>query len=166
MNIHEKIEAFLNSSAKTKWGAGVFVLTFIALMLGGAYWLGQIHAREAADSEYLQKREETLQKARDAEIRANFYLEESQKHAKENEALKRQNEIQAEILRANDAQIKGDARKLDEIFQEGQRRNEEIISDTRDVDAQFCSLCNELKSAGFANLSQCGRCEAAPPRGR
>lgn len=81
----------------------------------------------------------------------------------QNDVLKLQNEAQAEILKANDKRLEGDAVKLNEILNKRKTTNEEISNSLNDYDYQRCQLCADCKRAGFSlSDSFCGRCQNNP----
>jgi hypothetical protein len=126
------------------WILGILV---VIALLAGSFWLGTQKGKEWADSEYLREREERNKKLAVLES--------------ENDALKKQNEVQAEILRTNDAALRGDAAKFTKLLEE---RNERIKNiDATDPDDQLCGLCSDAARSGFPlSVSTCGRCSPAP----
>jgi hypothetical protein len=134
------------SAWKHKGAIGICALFVIVACLL-SFWVGTRKAKEWADSAYLQEREERGKK---------LVILEAQ-----NEELKQQNEVQAEILRANDAKLKGDAVKFTQLLEE---RNERIKNiDATNPDDQLCGLCADAARSGFPlSLSTCGRCSTTP----
>jgi hypothetical protein len=130
------------------------VLAFFGL-LGLAYWLGMQHARAQADSKYLQDREAS------AKIIAEYEAKEKELEAT-NTALKQENEIQAKVLKENDAQLKGDADKFTKLLEE--ERNERIKNiDNTSPDDQLCGLCADARASGFPlSDATCSRCDSTP----
>lgn len=153
-NIHETIDRFGSLTPRVKLivGAGI-ALIVIALFAGVFYW-GVRSGDGWAESRYTRERDENLKKIQ------KFEGNEKQLAA-ENAMLKKQNEATAEILKANDAKLTGDATKFVDLLTERTKRNEAIDLDN-DFDTQLCALCDEGKRSGFAPFSFCGRCKAVP----
>lgn len=154
-NIHEQIERFASQSPRFKTVAAVAVLAVIAGVLAFTFWLGVRSGDGWAESRYLQERDERMKKI-------ERLLESERQLGAENAFLRKENEAQAEILRANDARLALDAKKLDELRE---LRDEQIrtIDLDNNFDSQLCGLCSDYERAGF-RLSDavCGRCKAAP----
>lgn len=132
-------------------GAAIGLLLFV-------FYLGTSKARQWADSEYLQKSAERDAKIAALELSAEKHRGNADKLAAENAFLKKQNEAQAEVLTAQDAQLKGDASKLGKLLDARNKRNEEIDL-TTDFDAQLCGMCADFARSGFPLSDQtCGRC--------
>lgn len=121
----------------------------VVLILGsyvGVFWLGTIKAREWADSEYLQEREErtkqiAVHQAREKEL----YWE--------NEKLKSENELKAQLLR--DSDTAAEAKRASE-FQKLRDKREQKYDEIQnaDPDTSAAGLCKDAKAAGI-KLSFC-----------
>lgn len=155
MNLHEQIDRFSARSPRQKVLAGGVVLAAIVAVLLGVFYLGVSKGDGWADSRYLKDREQRMQQI------ARFEANEKQ-FAAENALLKKQNEATAEILKANDAKLAGDAKKFTDLLNERNKRYEEIDVDA-DFNSQLCGLCSDAVRSGFRlSDATCGRCKAAP----
>lgn len=138
-----------------------WVIVILLILIPVAFWFGTVKSREWADSEYLQDRIENEKKINQLEQSANDAHTRADTFAKENAGLKFQNEAQAEILKANDEKLRGDAKKLDELNDKRNQKNEEIAN-TPDADNN-CAACADFERAGFPlNNPECRRCKATP----
>lgn len=115
-------------------------LTVVAVLVFGAFWYGTQKAREWADSEYLQEREQRMR--REAHLEA------------ENEKLRMHNEAQAQLFKQIDTA--NDVKKAEDFAkrQEERKRKEDEIQNA-DPAASLSGLCDDARSAGF-KLSFCG----------
>lgn len=110
-----------------------------------------------------KERTERLAEIWAAEQRAEDFEKLAGKYKAQNELLKVQNEAQAEILKANDSKLNGDAKKLDQILEQRKKQDEEISNSANDIDFQRCQLCQDCKRSGFQlSESFCGRCQNPP----
>jgi hypothetical protein len=159
MNAHEVIDRFLARSPRYKITVTASVLAAIAGVLLLVFFAGARHGTEQADSKYLRERDDRM-----AQIAA--YERNAAQLGAENALLKKQNEVTAGILKANDAKIAGDATKFAELLTERNKRYEDIDLDSN-FDSQLCGLCSDLASSGFGlSDATCGRCKAAAKAGR
>jgi hypothetical protein len=134
------------------WQKVLAAIAGIALILGLVYWLGTRHGREWADSEYLQERDKRTAEIAVLEKSADQHAENERILADENNRLKIQNEAAAEILKANDAKIAGDAQKFVDLQKQRELKGNEI-QNASGADS-VTGLCADAKRAGF-NLSFC-----------
>lgn len=134
------------------WQRVVAILGGIALILGLVFWLGLTWGRSWADSEYLREREKRLAEIAVLEKSADDHAKNEQVLAEENNRLKMQNEATAEILKANDAKIAGDAQKFVDLQKQRELKGNEI-ENTSGADS-VAGLCADARRAGF-NLSFC-----------
>lgn len=134
------------------WQKVAFILGGIALILGLVFWAGWSWSRSWADSEYLQQREENVKKMAALEASADEHAKKAADFEKENNRLKMQNEATAEILKANDAKIAGDAQKFVDLQKQRELKENEI-QNTSGADS-VAGLCADAKRAGFT-LSFC-----------
>jgi cell division protein FtsL len=94
-----------------------------------------------------------------AEQRAQEFERNALRYKAQNDLLRVQNEAQAEILKANDRKLEGDATKLVEILKERRETSERISQSIDDADHQRCSLCADARSAGFRLSAElCANC--------
>ncbi len=162
MNVHEQIDRVGRWTPRTKIIVG---LVAFALVIGVLYAMFSFGSR-LADHRYEQDR-----KARDARIavlEANAARHEQNERelAAENALLRKQNEATAEILRANDRILEGNASNLTKLLTERNKRYEEIDADN-DFDSQLCGMCSDFASSGFPlSDATCGRCKTTPQAGR
>ncbi len=154
MNAHEILDRFLSRSPRSKVLTALAILIIVGAVIAGVFYLGVRSGDGWASSRYVKERDQlqdTIRRHEDNERQL----------AGENALLKKQNEAAAEMLKANDAKLAGDATKFADILIERNRRYEDIDAD-RDFDTELCMLCREGRSAGFAPFSFCGRCKADP----
>lgn len=131
--------------------AGTIILIVIASYVF-VFWLGTQKAREWADSEYLQERDKRMAEIAVLEKSADDHAKNESILATENSRLKMQNEATAEILKANDAKIAGDAQKFVDLQKQRELKGDEI-QNASGADS-VAGLCADAKRAGFA-LSFC-----------
>ena len=134
------------------WQKVGIVIGGIALILGGVFWLGLSWGRSWADSEYLQQREENMKAIALAEKSADDHAAKAAEFEKENNRLRAQNEATAEILKANDARIAGDAQKFVDLQKQRELKGDEI-QNASGADS-LAGLCADAKRSGF-ELSFC-----------
>ncbi len=123
------------------WIAAAIVLAV------GAFWLGTAKGRDWADSEYLQEREERMNRIAVHEAR-------EKELAQENERLKLENEARAEVLRETDTA--NEAKKAEEfqrLQDERKRKSDEI--ENASPGESLAGLCDDARRSGVA-LSFCG----------
>lgn len=157
MNFFDKTKIFWNTLPRgQKWFAAAAISGFILFNLSGwlmASWSEFRHnqfVREVAAKEN--------QIAKDLAER-DRYKAEADKFKTENSLLKQQQEATAEILRANDKKLEGDAEKLTLINKERQEKYEEINSDV-DVNVRRCTVCDDYGRAGFKLSAEfCDQCK-------
>lgn len=154
MNIHEQIDQFLEKTPRQKTWIIFSVLVAITAVFGFIFYLGFQFGHGWADSDYLQEREKIMGKIAESETRAKVHEENETQLKAQNEILKKQNEATAEILKANDARIKGDAQKFEELNRQRTAKLEEINADN-DYASQIKGICRDYRESGFGELSFC-----------
>lgn len=123
-------------------------------LLALAFWLGTRQGRDWADSKYLQDRDAREQVIAEHERKAAEHVAAEQQLAAQNDALKKQNEASAELLKQVDAA--NDVRKAETFtrLQEERKRKSDEIQNADPADS-LSGLCDDAKRAGFT-LSFCG----------
>jgi hypothetical protein len=166
MSLTQFANKFDEGTTKQKFVSVGILFLVVALVLAGVFYWGSVSGRGWADSKYLREREENLKKvdeaikrADEADARANERIENEKQLSAENQLLKKQNEAVAEILKANDAKLVGDARKFDDLVKQRQDKFDEIDAD-KDFDAQVCGLCADAEKSGFKlSAAFCAPCQ-------
>jgi ABC-type lipoprotein release transport system permease subunit len=140
------------------------LIVFAALLYGFKLGFNELLDYLVTKRFYRQekKRFEQIKKyeAEAAELKKEVekHIHNEQKLATENAVLRHQNELTAEILRNNDAQLKGDAEKLAQILKNKLEKINEI-ENLDDFNANVCALCADVRASGFRLSAEfCGNC--------
>lgn len=125
----------------------VFWIVTALVLAGGMFWLGTSYGRSWADSEYLQEREERIKQIA-------VHQENEKRLYWENEKLKSENEIKAQLLRESDTAAEAQrASEFQRLRDERERKYDEI--EHADPDTSIAGLCKDAQAAGI-RLSFCG----------
>lgn len=157
MTLIEKSKIFWNTLPRgQKWFAVAVVIGFILFNLSG--WI------TASFSEWKHRRFLEQVAEKDKKVEKNLaerdkFKVEADKLKIENSLLRQQQEATAEVLRANNKKLEGDAEKLKLINEERQKKYEEINRDV-DVTVRRCTVCADYARAGFKLSAEfCGQCD-------
>jgi hypothetical protein len=153
MNLHEQIDRFLNKTPRFKVGIALLVLAVIIFSYLIVYKAGKSsgysEGENYARTEITEKQKKTDQIIADSSIRESILRAEGEQLAVQNEILRAQTEAQAEILKANDVRIAGNAKKLNQIFEERKKTYENIDASPDDIHFQRRAVCRDALRAGF-----------------
>ncbi len=165
MNAQIMLEKFSAFTPRQKTALFITATLIVLLVVIGiplaTYYIGKSAARATAENDYLRDRDKNLKKIETLEQQAARHAENEKQLAAENALLKKQNEATAEILRANDAVLRGDTTKFTELLEKRNEKLKEINADD-DFDSQLCGLCADGIQSGLRPFSFCERCQANP----
>lgn len=142
MGIHENIDKLLNFSPRIRIACYLGFIVLLLVIILGIYKIGEYHGK-------LQVNRQIQQELDDSKIREQGIRAEAENLAGINDVLRSQSEAQAKLLvEAETKRNKGNAEKLQKIFDERQKKINEIESEA-DLKKHVRSLCDEVKTAGY-----------------
>lgn len=151
MNAHESLDRILAWAPRKKVIAVGIALLSIAIVLFVAFRFGVNYGEGWTADKYIRERDARLKEI-------ERYKANEIQLAAENSLLRKQNEATAEILKANDKKIAGDAAKFAELLSERAKRMQDIDLD-KNFDSQLCGICTDSAKAGFPLSEEfCKRC--------
>lgn len=149
MNLHRTIDRIAGGQPRIKVLSALagFIFLLIAILI--IFKLGEASGAKKASIDYYNTEQTNIKRADESELKAKIARNQADRLAKSNHLLKQQIEIQAEVLRQNDARLAGNAQKLTKLLEERNHTFGEIEG-VVEIEEQIRRMCEDAKEAGFS----------------